>query len=66
MKRIFTLLAAVAALLTLGSCHKTCTCTTYNNVQHTYTADEVDAAGVSCSEMKYLPGWQHYAVCSWD
>lgn len=66
MKRIFTLLAAVAALLTLGSCRKTCTCTTYNNVQHSYTADEVDAAGVSCADMKYQAGVQYYAVCSWD
>lgn len=53
-------------LLALGSCHKTCTCTAYNGVERTYTADEVDAANVSCTDMKYQGGMQYYAVCSWD
>ncbi len=67
MKRILTLCALTLLALGLGSCHKTCTCTTYNNVQHTYTAEEVEAAGVSCYDMRFLDdNYQYYAVCSWD
>lgn len=66
MKRILSLGALALLGCSLASCHKTCTCTTYNNVQRTYTAEEVENAGVSCSEMKYIAGEQYYAVCSWD
>ena len=66
MKRILSLGSLVLLTMSLGSCHKTCTCTTYNNVRHTYSADEVDAAGGSCADMKYQAGVQYYAVCSWD
>lgn len=66
MKRILTLGTIVLGLLGLASCHKTCTCTTYNNVTHTYTADEVEAAGVSCYDMRFIDDYQYYAVCSWD
>jgi hypothetical protein len=38
---------AAAALLLLVSCHKNCVCLGYDNTSYTYTADEVDARGVT-------------------
>jgi predicted aminopeptidase len=61
------LCASVALLsLPLTSCHKTCTCIAYNGSSHSYTADEVDDHGVTCSNMVYQAGIQYYSVCSWD
>ncbi len=66
MKHILTLGAIVLGLLGLASCHKTCTCTVFNGVTHTYTADEVEARGVTCYEMRYQAGEQYYTICNWD
>ena len=50
----------------LTSCHKTCTCLTYNGGAHTYTAEEVDERGVTCPNMIFQAGVQYYSVCNWD
>ena len=52
--------------LLLTSCHKTCTCLTYNGGAHTYTAEEVDERGVTCPNMIFQAGVQYYSVCNWD
>jgi len=57
---------ATAALLLLVSCHKNCVCLGYDNTSYTYTADEVDARGVTCTNMVYQAGQQFYAVCDWE
>jgi hypothetical protein len=57
---------AAAALLLLVSCHKNCVCLGYDNTSYTYTADEVDARGVTCTNMVYQAGQQFYAVCDWE
>lgn len=57
---------AAAALLLLVSCHKKCVCLGYDNTSYTYTADEVDARGVTCTNMVYQAGQQFYAVCDWE
>ena len=66
MKRILTLCAMTLLALWLGSCHKTCTCLTYNGGAHTYTAEEVDERGVTCPNMIFQAGVQYYSVCNWD
>ena len=63
---LITLLTAAYCLLILTSCHKTCTCIDYNQIEHTFTADEVDARGVTCPNMIYQAGVQYFSVCSWD
>ena len=55
-----------AALLLLVSCHKNCVCLGYDNTSYTYTADEVDARGGTCTNMVYQAGQQFYAVCDWE
>ncbi|MBP5677188.1 MAG: hypothetical protein J6W88_01680 [Bacteroidales bacterium] len=68
MKRRIPYLFAVVALatVTLVGCHKTCTCDGYDGLEHTYTAEEVDARASSCSAMRDFPVLNHYSVCSWD
>lgn len=59
--------ASMALLpLLLTSCHKTCTCLSYDGGSHTYTADEVDDRGVTCHNMIFQAGVQYYSVCNWD
>ena len=58
--------AFVLSPLLLTSCHKTCTCIDYNQIEHTFTADEVEARGVTCPNMIYQAGVQYFSVCSWD
>ena len=53
-------------MLLLVSCHKNCVCLGYDNTSYTYTADEVDARGVTCTNMVYQAGQQFYAVCDWE
>ena len=61
-------LAVLLSLFSLTACHKNCVCQGYDGSSHTYTADEVDARGVTCANMIYLNGqlYQFYAVCEWD
>ncbi|MBQ9417386.1 MAG: hypothetical protein IJU19_02265 [Bacteroidales bacterium] len=71
--RIPILLALGATLALCVSCRKSCTCLAYNGTSHTYSADEVDDHGGSCSGMEYMytPGSsgadnRYYTVCNWD
>ena len=57
---------SLCILLSLSSCHKTCTCIRYDGAEHTYTASEVDNHGVTCANMIYQAGVQYYSVCNWD
>lgn len=67
MKRKTLLVSAVTALLlTLASCHKTCTCTSFNGAERTYTADEVDALGGNCTYLVNQAGTRLYSYCRWD
>ncbi len=75
MKKHFPRLLAVCLLgsMLLCSCHKTCTCIGFNGKEHTYTADEVEAFGGTCTDMKYMytsvssgADVRFYTVCNWD
>lgn len=74
MKKRYIIPALTIALTLLcAGCRKTCTCLGYNGATHTYTADEVNDNGGSCSGMEYMytPGSsgadiRHYTVCNWD
>ncbi len=52
--------------LTLCACHKTCVCSGYDQIEHMYTVEEVDAHGGSCVNMRNYPVTNHYSVCSWE
>ena len=66
-RRTYTLLAIAAFSLTLAACHKTCTCSGYDALPHTFTADEVRThAGGDCTDMRNFPVPNQYSVCNWD
>ena len=52
--------------LLLTACHKNCVCQGYDGGSYTYTADEVDARGVTCANMIFQAGQQFYAICEWE
>ena len=58
----------LALLALLSSCHKDCVCQGYDGSSHTYTEEEVDARGVTCSDMIFLEGslYRFYSVCEWE
>lgn len=64
--RLLCFILSSSLLFLLTSCHKTCTCLSYDGGSHTYTADEVDAQGVTCPNMIFQAGVQYYSVCNWD
>ncbi len=67
MKKTILLTLAAAVCLTLGACHKTCTCLGYDGLEHSFTPDEVDSrTGGDCSKMRNFPFYDHYSVCSWE
>ncbi len=56
------------ALLSFGAtaCHKTCVCTAFNGVEHTYTAEEVEERGGNCSNLIMQANTRLYSYCRWD
>lgn len=73
MTRCTTLLVALAGLMCLTGCRKTCTCIKNNGTSHTFTAEEVKAHDGTCQSMKYMyndgtydPMVSYYSVCDWD
>ena len=59
------LLVGALMCMVLCGCHKRCVCTAPNGLEHEYTADEVDDAGGSCSNMVMLGNVRYYTVCVW-
>ena len=53
------------ASLLLGSCHKTCVCTSFSGREREYTEAEVDAQGGSCANMIIQAGTRYYSECVW-
>ena len=53
-------------MLSLTSCHKTCTCTRYDGAEDHYSADELDAREMTCAAMIYQAGVQYYSICNWE
>ncbi len=68
-KKYFMSLAALTCLTILSGCHKTCTCVRYDATEHSYTSDEVDDYGVTCSAMRDAVnrelGTIYYSYCEW-
>lgn len=60
------LVLSFSLLVLLSSCHKNCVCQGYDGSSYTYSADEVDARGVTCTNMVFQAGQQFYAVCDWE
>ncbi len=65
-KKIFVILVFSCLLTALTSCHKTCVCYGYNGGEYSYTQEDLDARGKTCSGMAYLGSRQHYSVCNWE
>ena len=64
MKRLLLLTLAVTAVLTLfSSCHRTCTCITYNGNYVEYTDEELEEMGLSCVELERFSGGGLYSIC---
>ena len=66
LKSLKPLLSLAAFSLLLTACHKNCVCQGYDGSSYTYSADEVDARGVTCPYMIFQAGQQFYAVCDWE
>ncbi len=64
LRNLLVLSSSLLALLT--ACHKNCVCQGYDGSSYTYSADEVDARGVTCTNMVFQAGQQFYAVCDWE
>lgn len=66
MKKTILAAAVLLVALSLGACHKTCSCIAYDGSRHAYTSDEVAANGGSCYEMRNYPLPNYYSVCNWE
>ena len=66
LKTLKPLLPLAAFTLILTACHKNCVCQGYDGGSYTYTAEEVDARGVTCANMIFQAGQQFYAICEWE
>jgi hypothetical protein len=64
MKRKLFILALLALCCT--ACHKNCVCTGYNGAERTYSSDEVDALGGSCSNLIIQANTRYYSYCRWE
>lgn len=55
-------------IVAFSSCTKRCRCVKFNLEEVYYTQAELDAAGKTCSQMKYLDGLHttYYSYCGWD
>ena len=65
VRTIAVLAAVLLASMLLGSCHKTCVCTSFSGREREYTEDEVDAQGGSCENMIMQAGTRYYSECVW-
>ena len=55
------------SLLILSSaCHKTCVCLGYDQLEHEFSEEQVDAIDGNCSNMRNYPVPNHYSVCTWE
>ena len=52
--------------VSLASCRKTCVCTGYDGAEHEYSEADLDARGVSCSNMIIQANTRFYAYCRWE
>lgn len=66
MKKIAMLLVVAGVTLLLASCHKECVCTGFDGIDRTYTDEEVDAQGGSCSNMVIQARTRFYSYCRWE
>ena len=60
---IITLLSLAA--LSFAACHKTCLCYGYDELEHEFSEEDVDAHGGNCANMRNYPVDNHYSVCNW-
>lgn len=65
VRNIAVVLSLLLASLLLGSCHKTCVCTSFSGREREYTEAEVDAHGGSCENMIMQAGTRYYSECVW-
>ena len=73
LRRTGLLVFSFSLLLSLASCHKTCTCGEMNGREHDYTREEVEEAnGGNCEDMIYMFNQEasgallrFYSYCSW-
>ena len=66
MKRKLILAAALLLTLGLASCSKTCVCTGYDGAEHEFSEEDLDARGVSCSNMIIQANTRYYSYCRWE
>lgn len=52
-------------LLTVG-CKRECVCYGYDELEHLFSEEEVDANGGSCQNMIIRANTRLYSVCSWE
>ncbi|MBO7100935.1 MAG: hypothetical protein J6V98_02815 [Bacteroidales bacterium] len=64
-KKALILLLAITAL-SLAACHKTCVCLGYDQLEHEFSEEQVDAIDGNCSNMRNHPVPNHYSVCNWE
>ena len=60
------LLTLLVLLLPLSSCHKNCVCTTRTGGEVSYSEDDLDKVGVSCTRRADHPVEGYYVKCSWE
>lgn len=66
MKKRYLFLIAIASTILLASCQKTCICQGYDQLEHPFSEEYVDAHGGSCANMRHYPVEYTYSVCNWE
>ena len=62
---LFSLLLTPPFFLT--SCHRTCVCYGYDQLEHRYTEDEVNQKqNGNCANMVYQANTRYLSVCHWE
>ncbi len=68
MKRrsLVTITVFLLVSMFFGACHKKCVCFSFNGSERTYTRDEVDALGGSCTGLELQANTRLYSYCQWE
>lgn len=61
-----TLILLLLSSLAVTSCKKTCVCLGYDQLEHPFSEEQVDAIDGNCSNMRNYPVPNHYSVCNWE
>lgn len=66
VKVMASILIIVVASFSLTGCRKYCVCNRYTSALDTFTLDELDEKGYTCSTIENIDNHDTYAVCHYE